>query len=41
MIKKSKNNENKPEFDVMFNEVQEEIQERDAERQLGQCDSST
>jgi uncharacterized FlaG/YvyC family protein len=31
MIKKSKNNENKPDFDVMFNEVQEEIQEKDAE----------
>ena len=31
MIKKSKNNENKPDFDVMFNEVQKEIQEKDAE----------
>ncbi len=31
MIRKSKNNENKPDFDVMFNEVQEEIQEKDAE----------
>ena len=34
MIKKSKNNENKPDFDVMFNEVQEEIQERDAEDEV-------
>ena len=34
MIKKSKNNENKPDFDVMFNEVQEEIQERDAEQDI-------
>ena len=34
MIKKSKNNENKPEFDVMFNEVQEEIQEKDAEQDI-------
>ena len=31
MIRKSKNNENKPDFDVMFNEVQKEIQEKDAE----------
>ena len=31
MIRKSKNNANKPDFDVMFNEVQEEIQEKDAE----------
>ena len=34
MIKKSKNNENKPDFDVMFNEVQEEIQETDAEQDI-------
>jgi len=34
MIKKSKNNENKPDFDVMFNEVQEEIQEKDAEQNI-------
>lgn len=34
MIKKSKNNENKPDFDVMFNEVQEEIQEKDAEQDI-------
>ena len=25
MIRKSKKNENKPDFDVMFNEVQEEV----------------
>lgn len=30
-IRKSKNNEDMPDFDVMFNEVQEEIQEKDAE----------
>ena len=34
MIRKSKNNENKPDFDVMFNEVQEEIQEKDAEQDV-------
>lgn len=34
MIKKSKNNENKPDFDIMFNEVQEEIQEKDAEQDI-------
>ena len=34
MIGKSKNNENKPDFDVMFNEVQEEIQEKDAEQDI-------
>ena len=34
MIRKSKNNENKPDFDVMFNEVQEEIQEKDAEQYI-------
>ena len=34
MIKKCKNNENKPDFDVMFNEVQEEIQEKDAEQDI-------
>ena len=34
MIKKSKNNENKPDFDVMFNEVQDEIQEKDAEQDI-------
>ena len=34
MIRKSKNNENKPDFDVMFNEVQEEIQEKDAEQDI-------
>ena len=34
MIKKSKNNENQPDFDVMFNEVQKEIQEKDAEDEV-------
>ena len=34
MIRKSKNNEEKPDFDVMFNEVQEEIQEKDAEQEI-------
>ena len=34
MIRKSKNNENKPDFDVMFNEVQKEIQEKDAEDEV-------
>ena len=34
MIRKSKNNENKPDFDVMFNEVQEQIQEKDAEQDI-------
>ena len=34
MIRKSKNNENKPDFDVMFNEVQEKIQEKDAEQDV-------
>lgn len=34
MIRKSKNNENKPDFDVMFNEVQEEFQEKDAEQDI-------
>ena len=34
MIRKSKNNEDKPDFDVMFNEVQEEIQEKDAEQDI-------
>ncbi len=34
MIRKSKNNEDKPAFDVMFNEVQEEIQEKDAEQDI-------
>ena len=34
MIKKSKNNENKLDFDVMFNEVQEELQEKDAEQDI-------
>ena len=34
MIRKSKNNANKPDFDVMFNEVQEEIQEKDAEQDI-------
>ncbi len=34
MIRKSKNNENKPDFDVMFNEVQEEIQEKGAEQDI-------
>ena len=33
-IRKSKNNENKPDFDVMFSEVQEEIQEKDAEQDI-------
>ena len=34
MIRKSKNNENKPDFDVMFNEVQKDIQEKDAEQDI-------
>ena len=34
MIKKSKNNENKPDFDVMFNEVQEEMREKDVEDEV-------
>lgn len=34
MIRKSKNNENKLDFDVMFNEVQKEIQEKDAEQDI-------
>ena len=34
MIKKSKNNENKPDFDDMMSEVQEEIQEKDAEDEV-------
>ena len=34
MIKKSKNNENKPDFDDMMSEVQEEIQEKDAEGEV-------
>lgn len=34
MIRKSKNNENKPDFYVMFNEAQEEIQEKDAEQDI-------
>ena len=34
MIKKSKNNENKPDFDDMMSEVQEEIQEKDAEQNI-------
>ena len=34
MIKKSKNNENKPDFDDMISEVQEEIQEKDAEQDI-------
>ena len=34
MIRKSKNNENKPDFDAMFNEVQEEIQEKDVEQDI-------
>ncbi len=34
MIRKSKNNENKLDFDVMFKEVQEEIQEKDAEQDI-------
>ena len=33
-IRKSKNNEDMPDFDVMFNEVQEEIQEKDAEQDI-------
>ena len=31
---RNKNNENKPDFDVMFNEVQEEIQVKDAEQDI-------
>ena len=34
MIKKSKNNENKPDFDDMMSEVQKEIQEKDAEDEV-------
>ena len=34
MIKKSKNNENKPDFDDMMSEVQEKIQEKDAEDEV-------
>ena len=34
MIKKSKNNENKPDFDDMMSEVQKEIQEKDAEQDI-------
>ena len=34
MIKKSKNNENKPDFDDMMSEVQEQIQEKDAEDEV-------
>ena len=34
MINKSKNNENKPDFDDMMSEVQEEIQEKDAEDEV-------
>ena len=34
MIKKSKNNENKPDFDDMMSEVQEEIQKKDAEQDI-------
>ena len=34
MIRKSKNHENKLDFDVMFNEVQDEIQEKDAEQDI-------
>ena len=34
MIRKSKNNENKPDFDAMFNEAQEEIQEKDVEQDI-------
>ena len=34
MIKKSKNNENKPDFDDMMSKVQEEIQEKDAEDEV-------
>ena len=33
-IRKSKNNEDMPDFDVMFNEVLEEIQEKDAEQDI-------
>ena len=33
-IKKSKTNEAQPDFDVMFNEVQEKIQEKDAEQDV-------
>jgi len=34
MIKKSKINENKPDFDEMMNEVEEDIQEQDAEQDI-------
>ena len=34
MIKKSKNNENKPDFDGMWGDVQEEIQVKDAEQDI-------
>ena len=34
MIRKIKNHGDKPDFDVMFNEVQDEIQEKDAEQDI-------
>ena len=34
MIKANKNNENKPDFDEMMNEVEEDIQEKDAEQDI-------
>ena len=34
MIRKSKNNEDKPDFDNMMNEVEEDIQEQDAEQDI-------
>ena len=34
MIRKSKNNENKPDFEDMMNEVEEDIQEQDAEEEI-------
>ena len=34
MIKANKNNENKADFDEMMNEVEEDIQEKDAEQDI-------
>lgn len=34
MIKANKNNENKPDFDEMMNEVEEDLQEKDAEQDI-------
>ena len=34
MIRKSKNNEDKPDFEKMWGEVEEDIQEKDAEQDI-------